>query len=91
MAKGTSASTFSPDAACTRGQIVTFLYRAAGSPEISESVTNPFTDVSKDSVYYNAILWAVEKKITTGVTETTFVPNDTCTRAQAVTFLYRAK
>lgn len=47
--------------------------------------------MSDSSVYYNAILWAVEKKITTGVTETTFVPNDTCTRAQAVTFLYRAK
>ena len=86
---GVTDTTFVPNGSCTRAQIVTFLYRAAGSPEVAENVTNPFTDVSKDSVYYNAILWAVEKKITTGVTDTTFEPNSPCTRAQIVTFLYR--
>ena len=87
---GVTDTTFVPKDSCTRAQIVTFLYRAAGSPEVAENVTNPFTDVSKDSVYYNAIMWAVEKKITTGVTDTTFEPNSPCTRAQIVTFLYRA-
>ena len=86
---GVTDTTFAPKDSCTRAQIVTFLYRAAGSPEVSESVTNPFTDVSKDSVYYNAIMWAVEKGITTGVTKTTFEPGSPCTRAQIVTFLYR--
>ena len=86
---GVTKTTFEPNSPCTRAQIVTFLYRAAGSPEVAENVTNPFTDVSKDSVYYNAIMWAVEKKITTGVTDTTFEPNSPCTRAQIVTFLYR--
>ena len=88
---GVTETTFEPNSPCTRAQIVTFLYREAGSPELAKDAANPFSDVSDSSVYYNAILWAVEKKITTGVTETTFVPNDTCTRAQAVTFLYRAK
>lgn len=88
---GVTATTFEPNSPCNRAQIVTFLYRAAGSPELAKDAANPFSDVSDSSVYYNAILWAVEKKITTGVTETTFVPNDTCTRAQAVTFLFRAK
>ena len=88
---GVTETTFEPNSPCTRAQIVTFLYRAAGSPELAKDAANPFSDVSDSSVYYNAILWAVEKKITTGVTETTFVPNDTCTRAQAVTFLFRAK
>ncbi len=87
---GVTDTTFVPNGSCTRAQIVTFLYRAAGSPEVAENVTNPFTDVSKDSVYYNAIMWAVEKKITTGVTDTTFEPNSPCTRAQIVTFMYRA-
>lgn len=86
---GVTDTTFVPNGSCTRAQIVTFLYRAAGSPEVAENVTNPFTDVSKDSVYYNAIMWAVEKKITTGVTATTFEPNSPCNRAQIVTFLYR--
>ena len=88
---GVTDTTFEPNSPCTRAQIVTFLYREAGSPELAKDAANPFSDVSDSSVYYNAILWAVEKKITTGVTETTFVPNDTCTRAQAVTFLFRAK
>ncbi len=88
---GVTATTFEPNSPCNRAQIVTFLYREAGSPELAKDAANPFSDVSDSSVYYNAILWAVEKKITTGVTGTTFVPNDTCTRAQAVTFLFRAK
>ena len=88
---GVTETTFVPKDNCTRAQIVTFLYREAGSSELAKDAANPFSDVSDSSVYYNAILWAVEKKITTGVTETTFVPNDTCTRAQAVTFLFRAK
>ena len=89
VTEGTSATTFSPDAACTRAQIVTFLYRAAGSPAVKSAV-NPFTDVSASDYYYNAVLWAVENGITTGTSETTFSPNESCTRAQCVTFLYRA-
>ena len=89
VTEGTSATTFSPDAVCTRAQIVTFLYRAAGSPAVKSAV-NPFTDVSASDYYYNAVLWAVENGITTGTSETTFSPNESCTRAQCVTFLYRA-
>ena len=89
VTEGTSATTFSPDAACTRAQIVTFLYRAAGSPAVKSTV-NPFTDVTASDYYYNAVLWAVENGITTGTSETTFSPNKSCTRAQCVTFLYRA-
>ena len=85
---GVTETTFEPNSPCTRAQIVTFLYRAAGQPKV-ENVKNPFTDVSKNSTYYNAIMWAVENGITTGKTTTTFAPNDTCTRAQAVTFIYR--
>lgn len=87
---GKTADTFGIDEGCTRAQIVTFLYRAAGSPEVKADTVNPFTDVSKDSVYYNAILWAVEKGITKGTTATTFDPNAVCTRGQIVTFLFRA-
>lgn len=87
---GKTADTFGVNDGCTRAQIVTFLYRAAGSPEVAADTVNPFTDVSKDSVYYNAILWAVEKGITKGTTETTFDPNAVCTRGQIVTFLFRA-
>lgn len=84
---GTSATTFSPDDPCSRGQIVTFPWRTAGSPKVEGE--NPFTDVTPDSYYYDAVLWAVEQGITSGTTATTFSPNATCTRAQAVTFLYR--
>ena len=87
---GKTADTFGINDGCTRAQIVTFLYRAAGSPAVKADTVNPFTDVSKDSVYYNAILWAVEKGITKGATETTFDPNAVCTRGQIVTFLFRA-
>lgn len=86
---GTSATTFSPDAACTRAQAVTFLWRAAGSPAPKSSV-NPFTDISASAYYYDAVLWAVERGITAGTSATTFSPDATCTRAQIVTFLYRA-
>ena len=86
---GKTADTFGINDGCTRAQIVTFLYRAAGSPAVKADTVNPFTDVSKDSVYYNAILWAVEKGITKGTTETTFDPNAVCTRGQIVTFLWR--
>lgn len=86
---GTTAATFSPDAPCTRAQIVTFLWRSAGSPAPKNSI-NPFTDVKPGTYYYDAVLWAVSQGITAGTTATTFSPDAVCTRAQAVTFLYRA-
>ena len=86
---GTSATTFSPDAGCTRAQIVTFLWRAAGSPA-PESSANPFTDVEAGSYYHDAVLWAVEKGITNGTSATAFSPDTVCTRSQTVTFLYRS-
>lgn len=89
ITNGKTEDTFAPDDGCTRAQIVTFLYRAAGSPEV-KNVKNPFTDVSESSVYYKAIMWAVENGITKGTTDTTFSPNAVCTRAQIVVFLYRA-
>ena len=88
IAKGVTDTTFQPNASCTRAEMVTFLYRAAGSPEPTNKV-NPFTDVAEDSYYYKAVLWAVEKGIAKGTSETTFSPNDTCTRGQTVAFLYR--
>ncbi len=87
---GTTANTFAPGATCTRAQTVTFLWRAAGSPEPKTTV-NPFTDVKADAYYYKAVLWAVENGITTGTGDgTTFNPGGTVTRAQVVTFLHRA-
>ena len=86
---GTSADTFSPDEGCTRAQIVTFLYRAAGEPKVG-SAENPFTDVHEDDYFYNAVLWAVEKGITYGTSADKFSPHDNCTRAEIVSFLYRA-
>ena len=85
---GTSETTFSPEDTCTRGQVVTFLWRAAGSPEPASS-TNPFTDVTTEDYFQKAVLWAVEKNITNGMTETTFEPASPCTRGQVVTFLHR--
>ncbi len=87
---GTSATTFSPDATCTRAQAVTFLWRAAGSPAPKNS-TMAFTDVANGSYYYNAVLWAVENGITNGTSATTFSPDNFCTRAQIVTFLWRSQ
>lgn len=89
ITSGTSATAFSPDQVCTRAQIVTFLYRYAGQP--SGYYSNPFKDVSatSEASYYNAVLWAVGKGITTGTSATTFSPYASCNRAEAVTFLYR--
>ena len=86
---GTNATTFSPYQECTRSQIVTFLYRYAGKP--SGYYSNPFKDVDSvnEASYYNAILWAVGKGITQGTSTTTFSPYASCTRGEAVTFLYR--
>ena len=89
ITEGTSSNTFSPNASCTRAQMVTFLWRSAGSPA-PKSTTNPFKDISANDYYYDAVLWAVEQGITSGTGADTFAPNATVTRAQTVTFLYRA-
>ncbi|MGI5873348.1 MAG: S-layer homology domain-containing protein [Bacillota bacterium] len=86
---GTDDTHFSPNDGCTRAQVVTFLWRAAGSP--AAAAENPFSDVAAGSYYEKAVLWAVENGITTGTGEGTFSPNDVCTRSQVVTFLWRAK
>lgn len=85
---GTSATTFSPDVSCTRAQMVTFLWRAAGSPA-PKAESNPFTDLDANAYYYDAVLWAIENGITAGTSATTFSPDATVTRGQTVTFLYR--
>lgn len=90
ITSGTSATTFSPDAPCTRGQIATFLWNAAGKPEPS-SAYNPFADVKASKYFYKPVLWAVENNITSGTDASHFSPNAPCTRSQAVTFLWRAK
>ncbi len=87
---GKSETMFNPSDSCTRAQIVTFLWHAAGDPE-PKTTKNPFKDVSSSSYYYKPVLWAVEKGITTGTSSTTFSPGNPCTRAQSVTFLYNAK
>lgn len=90
ITNGTSSTTFSPYKSCTRAEIVTFLWRAAGSPEPT-TTRNPFRDVNAvtHSSYYKAILWASQKGITSGTSATAFSPDQVCTRAQIVTFLYR--
>ena len=88
ITNGLSDTMFGPYASCTRAQIVTFLWRAAGSPE--PKTASSFTDVSASAYYAKAVAWAVENGITNGMTETTFAPNAACTRGQSVTFLYRA-
>lgn len=88
ITKGTSSTSFSPFAPCTRGQIVTFLYRSAGSPAISGACD--FSDVSAGSFCHDAIIWASSEGITKGTSAGRFSPNEGCTRAQVVTFLYRA-
>ena len=90
ITKGTDDTHFSPDGICTRAQAVTFLWRAAGSPE-PETRAMPFTDVPVGSYYYDAVLWAVENGITKGTSDTTFSPNMTCSRAQIVAFLWRSE
>ena len=89
ITSGVTGNTFAPGRGCTRAQLVTFLWRANGSPEPA-SRENPFTDVSSSAYYYDAVLWAVEKGITTGVTGSTFAPDALCTRGQAAVLLWRA-
>ena len=88
ITNGTSAITFSPDATVTRGQTAAFLWRVAKQPQ-ADQTANPFADVTQDAYYYNAVLWAVAKEITNGTSSTTFSPDQGCTRAQIVTFLWR--
>ena len=88
ITKGTSDTMFSPDATCTRAQIVAFLWRSEKSP--AAGTANPFADVKSTAYYADAVLWAVKEDITKGTTSTTFSPDADCTRAQIVTFLYRA-
>lgn len=88
VTSGKTVTTFAPNESCTRAQAVTFLWRAAGSPEPTASEMT-FTDVKADSYYYKAVLWAVENKITSGMSDTLFAPDATCSRSQIVTFLYR--
>lgn len=85
---GVKKGVFAANNNCTRGQIVTLLWRAVGSPAPKDTV-NPFTDVPDGQYYYDAVLWAAENGITTGTATTRFSPNATCTRAQIVTFLWR--
>ena len=88
ITKGTSSTSFSPFAPCTRGQIVTFLYRSAGSPKVSGACD--FSDIPADSFCHDAVIWASTEGITNGTRAGRFSPNEGCTRAQVVTFLYRA-
>ena len=88
ITNGTSNTTFSPDADCTRAQIVTFLWRSKGSPEVT-GIVDPFTDVAT-AYYMDAVFWAVKVGVTNGTSPTTFSPDENCTRGQIVTFLYRA-
>ncbi|MFR1189589.1 MAG: S-layer homology domain-containing protein [Oscillospiraceae bacterium] len=86
---GVSATSFAPERTCTRAEIVSFLYRQAGEPDAS-GVTLSFTDVDEGAYYTDAVKWAVSTGVTAGTSATTFSPNATCTRAQAVTLLYNA-
>lgn len=88
VTKGISDTVFGPDLSCTRAQMVTFLWRAAGSPVVNDVMS--FTDVPADTYYADAVRWAVSKGITSGTSATTFAPDMTVTRSQTVTFLYRA-
>lgn len=91
ITNGTSGTTFEPNALCTRGQIVTFLWRAAGAPDSFLSATKMFSDVKPGSYYEKAVSWAMEKGITSGTGTHTFSPNTPCTRAETTTFLWRLK
>ena len=90
ITSGTSETTFGPKDPCTRAQILTFIWTAAGRPE-PETTENPFTDVKEDKYYYKDVLWGVENEITSGIAPDQFGTNNTCTRAQIVAFLYKAK
>ena len=89
ITNGTGANTFSPEATCTRDQVVTFLWRAMGCPEPT-STRNPFVDVAASDYFYKPVLWAVEQGITNGMDETHFGPTVPCSRAHVVTFLWRS-
>ena len=88
ITQGTGKGKFSPDNGCTRGQVATFLWRTQGNP-VPTTSENPFSDVEEGSYYYNAVLWAVENNITQGTGKGKFSPDNSCTRGQIVTFLYR--
>ena len=88
ITEGSGEDTFSPDVICTRTQMVTFLWRVAGSPEPKITKCD-FSDVDNSAYYYKAVLWAVEKGVTVGTSDTTFSPNENVTRGQTVAFLYR--
>ena len=88
ITSGTGWGTFSPNAPCTRAHVVTFLHRAAGTPGYIDS-RYPFVDVVDGSYYVDAMIWAVENSITSGVADALFAPDNPCTRGQTVTFLYR--
>ena len=90
ITKGTDDTHFGPDNACTRGQVVTFLWRAAGCPA-PKSTQTPFEDLTKDAYYETAVAWALENEITKGIDDTHFGPEATCTRSQIVSFLWRFK
>ena len=87
ITNGTSETTFSPDMNCSRAHIVTFLWRSQKSPAADSA--NPFADVSADAYYADAVLWAVKESVTAGTTSTAFSPDNSCIRAQIVTFLWR--
>ena len=89
ITRGIDAAHFGPDALCTRAQAVAFLWRFMDSPAPKRGETG-FTDVEATAFYARAVAWAVENKVTNGMTAVTFAPNETCTRGQVVTFLYRA-
>ena len=89
VTNGVSADKFGSYDVCNRAAVVTFLWRAAGSPA-PKSANNPFTDVKTTDFFYKPVLWAIENGITNGLTATAFGPNSPCNRAQVVTFLYRA-
>ena len=89
ITSGTGNGKFSPKEICTRGQVVTFLWRAMGEPE-PQSTVNPFSDVREKDYFYKAVLWAVENGITSGTSAGKFSPKENCTRGQVVTFLHRA-
>ena len=88
ITSGTSATAFSPDAACSRAQVVTFLWRMVASPDPA-AITLPFTDVSESDYFYKSVKWAFGSNITGGTSATAFSPNNSCTRGQVVTFLWR--
>ncbi len=88
ITKGVDATHFEPESPCTRGQVATFLWRSEGKPEANNSA-NSFSDISSREYYYNAVLWAVSEGITNGIGNGRFAPDDTCTRGQIVTFIYR--